>query len=189
MRCATEHRHKKSIPMNVPTHCRRQYNLYKETSGTTCRHEKQRNNMCTQRTDGNAQTEVPPLHPFLACGLVPLHKDASHKQLTTSVAFPPIMRDVSITIHHNRRRLDDVPREFPKLVQRQDTVLVPFNSTSEIADIGSFGYDAPEAQFHPHLVTNVSLVNLEDLHHQLAFRGQSIEFNSSRASGTHTSHA
>ena len=53
-----DHRRKKSILMNVPTRCRRQNNLHKETSDTTYRHEKQRDNVCTQRIDGNAQTEV-----------------------------------------------------------------------------------------------------------------------------------
>ena len=81
----SEHRHKKSIPMNAPTRCRRQNNLHKETSDTTCRHEKHRDNVCTQRIDGNAQTEVVILHTFLACSLAPLHKDTSHNKLTTSV--------------------------------------------------------------------------------------------------------
>ena len=58
----SEHRHKKSIQMNVPTRCRRQIHLYKETSDTTCPNEKQRDNVCTQRIDGNAQTEEVFLH-------------------------------------------------------------------------------------------------------------------------------
>ena len=52
----SEHRHNKSIQMNGPTRCQRQNNFYKEQIDTTCRHDKQRDNVCTQRIDGNAQT-------------------------------------------------------------------------------------------------------------------------------------
>ena len=159
--------------MNVLTRCRRQNILCRETCDTTCRHEKQRDNVCTQRIDGNAQTEVVFLHSFLACSLVPSHKDASHKQLTTSVAFPPIMRDVSLQLIAT-----DVDSSI-SLASSQNSCNVKTRSSfpsapHPVADIVSFGNDTPQAKFHAHLVTNVSLVKLEDPHHQLAFRGQSI---------------
>ena len=85
--------------------------------------------------------------PFLACSLVPLHKDACHKQLTTSLAFPPIMRDVSL-----QSIATDVDSSI-SLASSQNSCNVKTRSS---------------------LVTNVSLVNFEDPHNQLAFRGQSI---------------
>ena len=39
----------------------------------------------------DTKTEVVFHHTFLACSLVPLHEDASHKRLTTSVALHPII--------------------------------------------------------------------------------------------------
>ena len=38
-----------------------------------------------QLSTESVETEVEILHPFLACSLVPLHRDASHNKLTTSV--------------------------------------------------------------------------------------------------------
>ena len=109
-------------------------------------------NKCTQRTDGNAQTEVVFIHSFLACSLVPLHKDASNKQLTTSVALPPIMRDVSL-----QSIAADVDLSIT-LASSQNSCNVKARSSFPSAphpeaDIVSFGNDAPQAKFHPHLVT------------------------------------
>ena len=148
----SKHRHKKSIQMNVPTRCRLQNNVHQETLDTTCRHEKQRENVCTQRIDCNAQTEVVFLHLFLACSLVSLHKDASHKQLSTSVALPPIMVDVSL---QSIARDVDSSQNSCNVKTRSSVLSAPH----PVVDIVSFGNDALQSKFHPHLVTNVSLVN------------------------------
>ena len=44
------------------------------------------------------------------------------------------------------------------------------------ADFVSFCNDVPQANFHPHLVTNVSLVNPEDPHHLLEFQWKRLLF-------------
>ena len=130
--------------------------------------------MCAERIDGNVQTVVVFHHPFLACGLVLLHKDASHKQLTTSVA------------HHSNHRpmssLESIATDVDSsisLASSQNSRNVKTRSSfpsapHPAADSVFFRNDTPQAKFHRHLVTNVSLVNLENPHHQLAFPSQSI---------------
>ena len=81
---AQQQGNKKSILMNVPTRqCLRKRK--RKTEPSLQEHKvsarKQRNGSIAERH----KTEVEFHHPFLDCSLVPLHKDASHKQLTTSV--------------------------------------------------------------------------------------------------------
>ena len=55
---------KKSILMNVPARCRRQNNLYRESSDTTCRHEKQisRNQTSEGQLHKTSRHQIPGLH-------------------------------------------------------------------------------------------------------------------------------
>ena len=55
----------------------------------------------------NVETEVEILHPFLACSLVPLHKDASHNKLTSVVRLNTDRagaQSIELKIHEDRAR-------------------------------------------------------------------------------------
>ena len=84
--CAAQQQGNKSILMNVPTRqwLRKRKRVKTEPS-------LQQHNVSARKTKNGSiaekdRTEVEFQHPFWGCGLVPLHKDASHKHLTTSVA-------------------------------------------------------------------------------------------------------
>ena len=115
-----EHRHKKPILMNVPTRCRRpeqfvqghkRHNVSAKNKGTTCAHK---------GIDGNAQTDVVFFHLFL-CLLPRAFAQGCKSQTTHYLCCTSSNHEGCLAaIDRNRRRLVDLPREFPKLVQRQD---------------------------------------------------------------------
>ena len=83
---ARQQGNKKSIPMNVPTRQSLRKKKRDKTEPSLQEHKvsarKKRNGSIAERH----KTEVEFHHPFSDCSLVPLHKDANHKQPTTSVA-------------------------------------------------------------------------------------------------------
>ena len=111
--CAVQQQgNKKSILMNVPT---RQYLRKKKRDKTEpslqdhkVSARKQRNGSIAERH----KTEEEFHHPFLDCCLVPLHKDASHKQLTTSVADVSTDVDSSISLASSQNSCS-VKTRFP----------------------------------------------------------------------------
>ena len=115
---------KKSILMNIPTRqCLRKRKRDK-TEPSFQEHrvsvQKQRNGSIAEDTKQRWNFITP---SWIAASWLCTRMQATNNSL-------PLFADVSLQFDPNRRQLVNLPREFSKLVRLQDTLLVPFCSTS-----------------------------------------------------------